>query len=88
MPSTSGSPVRNRTRVEERQCRRPVRSRNAVARRRAAAGRHAQQGGNAATALAFDVVQPASTAELLGITAEHAVDDVIALLVDPAGIIF
>ena len=34
-------------------------------------------------ALAFDVVQPAATAELLGITAEDAVDDVIALLVDP-----
>ena len=32
-------------------------------------------------ALAFDVVQPAATAELLGITAEDAVDDVIALLV-------
>ena len=31
-------------------------------------------------ALAFDVVQPAAKAELLGITAEHAVDDVIALL--------
>jgi triphosphatase len=32
-------------------------------------------------ALAFDVVQPASKAELFGITAEHVVDDVIALLV-------
>jgi triphosphatase len=32
-------------------------------------------------ALAFNVVQPASKAELFGITAEHVVDDVIALLV-------
>jgi triphosphatase len=32
-------------------------------------------------ALAFDVVQPAAKAERVGITAEHAVDDVIALLV-------
>jgi inorganic triphosphatase YgiF len=32
-------------------------------------------------ALAFDVVQPAAKAEPFGITAEHAVDDVIALLV-------
>jgi triphosphatase len=32
-------------------------------------------------ALAFDVVQPAAKAELFGITAEHVVDDVIALLV-------
>jgi triphosphatase len=32
-------------------------------------------------ALAFDVVQPAAKAELIGVTAEHAVDDVIALLV-------
>src|SRR5258706_6340398 len=32
-------------------------------------------------ALAFDVVQPASKAELFGITAKHVVDDVIALLV-------
>ena len=32
-------------------------------------------------ALAFDVVQPASKAELFSITAEHVVDDVIALLV-------
>jgi len=32
-------------------------------------------------ALAFDIVQPASKAELFGITAEHVVDDVIALLV-------
>ena len=32
-------------------------------------------------ALAFDVVQPASKAELFGITTEHVVDDVIALLV-------
>jgi triphosphatase len=32
-------------------------------------------------ALAFDVVQPASKAGLFGITAEHVVDDVIALLV-------
>lgn len=31
-------------------------------------------------ALAFDVVQPAAKAELVSITAEHAVDDVIALL--------
>jgi triphosphatase len=31
-------------------------------------------------ALAFDVVQPATKAELFGITAEHVVDDVIALL--------
>jgi len=31
--------------------------------------------------LAFDVVQPAAKAEPVGITAEHAVDDVIALLV-------
>jgi triphosphatase len=32
-------------------------------------------------ALAFDVVQPAAKAELFGISAEHVVDDVIALLV-------
>src|ERR1700682_1202628 len=32
-------------------------------------------------ALAFDVVQPAAKAEPFGITAEHVVDDVIALLV-------
>ena len=32
-------------------------------------------------ALAFDVVRPASKAELYGITTEHVVDDVIALLV-------
>ena len=32
-------------------------------------------------ALAFDFVQPAAKAELCGITAEHMVDDVIALLV-------
>src|SRR6266436_382015 len=32
-------------------------------------------------ALAFDVVQPAAKAEPFGITAEHAVDDVITLLV-------
>jgi triphosphatase len=32
-------------------------------------------------ALAFDLVQPAAKAELFGITAEHVVDDVIALLV-------
>ncbi|WP_198164028.1 CYTH and CHAD domain-containing protein [Bradyrhizobium jicamae] len=32
-------------------------------------------------ALAFDIVQPAAKAELVGITAEHVVDDVIALLV-------
>jgi triphosphatase len=32
-------------------------------------------------ALAFDVAQPAAKAELFGITAEHVVDDVIALLV-------
>lgn len=32
-------------------------------------------------ALAFDVLQPAAKAELFGITAEHVVDDVIALLV-------
>lgn len=32
-------------------------------------------------ALAFDVVQPAAKTELFGITAEHVVDDVIALLV-------
>ena len=32
-------------------------------------------------ALAFDVVQPATKAEAVDITAEHAVDDVIALLV-------
>ncbi len=32
-------------------------------------------------ALAFDVAQPAEKAELFGITAEHVVDDVIALLV-------
>ena len=32
-------------------------------------------------ALAFDVVQPAAKAELFSITAEHVVDDVIALLV-------
>jgi triphosphatase len=32
-------------------------------------------------ALAFDVAQPAAKAEPFGITAEHAVDDVIALLV-------
>jgi triphosphatase len=32
-------------------------------------------------ALAFDVVQPAAKAEPVGISAEHAVDDVIALLV-------
>ena len=32
-------------------------------------------------ALAFDVVQPAAKAELVSITAEHVVDDVIALLV-------
>src|SRR5258705_10265559 len=32
-------------------------------------------------ALAFDVVQPAAKAELFGITAEHVVDNVIALLV-------
>jgi triphosphatase len=32
-------------------------------------------------ALAFDVVQPAAKAEPVGITAEHALDDVIALLV-------
>jgi len=31
-------------------------------------------------ALAFDVAQPAAKAEAVGITAEHAVDDVIALL--------
>jgi triphosphatase len=31
-------------------------------------------------ALAFDVAQPAAKAELFGITAEHVVDDVIALL--------
>jgi triphosphatase len=31
-------------------------------------------------ALAFDVVQPAAKAELLDVTAEHVVDDVIALL--------
>ncbi len=32
-------------------------------------------------ALAFDVLQPAAKAELIGVTAEHAVDDAIALLV-------
>src|SRR4030095_12439035 len=32
-------------------------------------------------ALAFDVVQPAAKAELVSITAEHMVDDVIALLI-------
>ena len=32
-------------------------------------------------ALAFDVVQPAAKAELFSITAEHVVDDVIALLI-------
>ena len=32
-------------------------------------------------ALAFDVVQPAVKAELFSITAEHVVDDVIALLI-------
>jgi inorganic triphosphatase YgiF len=32
-------------------------------------------------ALAFDIVQPASKAGSFGITAEHVVDDVIALLV-------
>jgi hypothetical protein len=32
-------------------------------------------------ALAFDVVQPAAKAEPFGITREHVVDDVIALLV-------
>jgi inorganic triphosphatase YgiF len=37
-------------------------------------------------ALAFDVVQTAAKAESVGITAEHAVDDVIALLRAPAGI--
>jgi inorganic triphosphatase YgiF len=39
-------------------------------------------------ALAFDVVQPAAKAEPVGITAEQAVDDVIALLWVPAGSIF
>ena len=49
------------------------------ARRCAATGRHAQQGG-ARLCARVDVVQPAAKAEPFSITAAHVVDDVIALL--------